>query len=289
MTEPGLCKICSAKPLACSKCNAAKEGQKRTLADFNLEEILGKKRTKELRRARCKQCEAGAPVRTTKAAKCKQCGHWKSRSHVTGLDSEANEGMCRNCAVPAMRQRLAHICSAQHLVRQLRLPAVPAKKRTPRQKSPHLGLQQVCRQQAPQVRSSPVIHDQRRLLVQQLPLPAMSGGCGQAHARESTTPISVPTGRATSVTQTRAANAAPKTAHADSWCNNCAFPPCQRGCGQARPRKGECHGSVCPTWICNQCAANKCSHCGGDLPKTPTQTLGAALSRHVWARAPPQG
>ncbi|CAJ1360052.1 unnamed protein product, partial [Effrenium voratum] len=143
MTQPGLCKICSTKPLACSKCgDAAKKGQKRTLADFNLDEILRNKRTKELRRARCKQCEAAAPIRATKAAKCKQCGHWKSRSHVTGLDSEANEGICRTCAT-----------------RNAKPPAQPPAK--------------ACQQ------------------------------CG---------------------------NALPKYATPGTWCDSCAFPPCQGGC-----------------------------------------------------------
>ena len=191
MTQPGLCKICSTKPLACSKCgDAAKKGQKRTLADFNLDEILRKKRTKELRRARCKQCEADAPIRATKAAKCKQCGHGKSRSHVTGLDSETNEGICRTCdtaagqGVPAMRQRFAQICNARHMVRQLRLPAVPGRVRTrapakkwcvPRQKSPHLGLQQVCRQQVQPMRWRLATDSKRRLVVRELRFPAMPG------------------------------------------------------------------------------------------------------------------
>ena len=238
MTQPGLCKICSTKPLACSKCgDAAKKGQKRTLADFNLDEILRKKRTKELRRARCKQCEADAPIRATKAAKCKQCGHWKSRSHVTGLDSETNEGICRTCAT-----------------RNAKPPAQP----------PAKACQQ-CGNGLPKYATPGTWCDS-------CAFPPCQGGCGHARPRKSAYHAK---NRPTWVCNRCAAKKCSQcggdllqTANADSWCESCAFPPCQGGCGQARPRKGECRARVCPNWTCNQCAANTCSQCGGSLART---------------------
>ena len=292
MTEPGLCKICSTKPLACSKCgDAAKKGQKRTLADFNLDEILRKKRTKELRRARCKQCEADAPIRATKAAKCKQCGHWKSRSHVTGLDSETNEGICRTCATRNAKppaQPPAKAC--QQCGPNMQRPAHGATAAPSRRA--RAGADTRAREK---VRTTPKIaplgsatgapptsaanavetcyrqHTQTRGARAALSHHARAGVDKPVHAKASAAPESVPTGLATSAPQTRAANAVKpcqRQPTPDSWCDSCAFPPCRGSCGQARPRKGEYHGSVCPNWTCNQCAANTCSQCGGGLPKT---------------------
>ena len=162
------------------------KGQKRTLAG------LRKKRTKELRRA----CATAAPTRTTKAAKRKQCGHWKSRSHVTGL---SNKGSAES--VP----RSAKACQQCGRLAQIR-PALGATA------APSRG----------------------------------QGGCGHARPRKS---VCYAKKRPAWVCDRCAAKSSqcrgdlPKTANADSWCDSCAFPPCQGGCGRARPRRGERHAN----------------------------------------------
>ena len=178
LAEPGFCKSCQQKPLACAKCDAAKKGTKRTLADFSVEEILRRKHTKELRRARCKKCVAAAPARATKASKCTQCGQWKCRTNFFAFVEKTNEGICRQCHVRASKP-----------------PEQAQMKKCPR--------------------------------------------CGKALH---------------------------KLATPGSWCDSCAFPPCQVGCGNTRPRKSAYHAKNRPNWVCSKCAAKKCSECGGDLP-----------------------
>ena len=178
LAEPGFCKSCQQKPLACAKCDAAKKGTKRTLADFSMEEILRRKRTKELLRARCKKCVAAALARATKASKCTQCGQWKCRTNFCAFVEKTNEGICRQCHVRASKP-----------------PEQAQMKKCPR--------------------------------------------CGKALR---------------------------KLATAGSWCDSCAFPPCQAGCGNTRPRKSAYHAKNRPNWVCSKCAAKKCSECGGDLP-----------------------
>ena len=45
------------------------------------------------------------------------------------------------------------------------------------------------------------------------------------------------------------------TAGKNTWCAQCAFPPCT-SCGRARPQNGKYHGKVLPRWTCAPCRRN---------------------------------
>ena len=53
-------------------------------------------------------------------------------------------------------------------------------------------------------------------------------------------------------------------ATADTWCQACAYPPCDK-CGRPRPKATGYHAKVQPQWTCEGCANKCCSTCGKPL------------------------
>lgn len=72
----------------------------------------------------------------------------------------------------------------------------------------------------------------------------------------------------------------PKRAKPEAWCQNCAFPPCQGGCGRPRPQKRGWHAKTKAQWVCQACApaTRKCVKCGGALGK------GRKDKREAWCQ-----
>ena len=59
-----------------------------------------------------------------------------------------------------------------------------------------------------------------------------------------------------------------------SWCNACAYPPCDAKCGKARPQKGSYHAKNLPSWVCLTCRPKTCSQCRAGLSeKSGSDTL----------------
>ena len=292
LAEPGFCKVCQQKPLACAKCDAAQKKTKRKLADFSVEEILRRKRTKELRRARCKKCVAAAPARATKAGKCTQCGQWKCRTNFFAFVEATNEGVCRQCHVQASKlPEQAQTKKCPQCGKALHKLATPGSwcdscafppcqagcgNTRPRKSSYHAknrpswvcskcaGMCSACGDDLP-------ARAKRDTWCDSCAFPPCQGGCGQARPRKSELHArSYPNWTCNACAANKCVKCGqdlPEKAHVDTWCSSCAFPPCQGGCGKARPQKSELHAKRCPSWTCNACALNQCAKCGQDLPK----------------------
>ena len=211
-------------------------------------------------------------------------------------------GAAAGQSVPAMRQRLAQICNARHMVRQLRLPAVPGRVRTREKvrttpKIAPLGSAtgvpptsaanavETCYRQRTQTRGA------RAALSRH----ARAGVDKPVRAKESTAPESVPTGLATSVPQTRAANAAETCQRRPTQTLGVTTAPSRRArAGVDLPaRERECIVPECaPIGLATSVPQTRAANAAEAWQGRPTQTLGAttAPSRHarggVGERAP---
>ena len=95
----GFCKQClSQARLACARCDVGRKLKPKTLADFSPAEIQRRRKTGDLRRARCMKCELQQPNKCkAKAGQCRTCRNLVSVSHLRQYDSKANDGICRKC------------------------------------------------------------------------------------------------------------------------------------------------------------------------------------------------
>ena len=110
----GFCQECLAtERLACAKCDVGMKLKRKTLAAFSPKEIQRRKRTKELRRARCVKCALVRPnVAKGNVGHCDLCQKSISVSHFHKYDSASKTGVCRRCAQKAaeLQQAAAKVC-----------------------------------------------------------------------------------------------------------------------------------------------------------------------------------
>ena len=164
----GFCQKCLAtERLACAKCDVGMKLKRKTLAAFSPEEIQRRKRTKELRRARCVKCALVRPnVAKGNVGHCDLCQKSISVSHFHKYDSASKTGTCRRCAQKAAELKRAAAKSVSTVqpafarsghagdvvsemclstVRRLRKSGAVQKRLQPCQASPLLALRNVCR------------------------------------------------------------------------------------------------------------------------------------------------
>ena len=107
--QTGYCSKCAKIRLACSKCDIGKKIKTKSLLDFSPEEISRRKRTKELRRARCKKCAVAPVTATAKQGLCCNCNKAISVSHLVNYSAESQTGVCRSCV--AKQERAPKTCA----------------------------------------------------------------------------------------------------------------------------------------------------------------------------------
>ena len=100
LPQLGFCQQCLAKErLACARCDVGMKLKPKTLKHFSPEEIQRRKRTKELRKARCIECELHKPNQAKgKAGQCRECSKLIAVVHLRQYNAAANKGICRTCA-----------------------------------------------------------------------------------------------------------------------------------------------------------------------------------------------
>ena len=232
--KSGYCKTClKTERLACARCDIGRKMKIKTLKDFNPAEIRRRKRTKELRRARCKKCEAKPASSTARQGICVQCDKAVSVAHLTNYTAATNAGVCRACVQKASRApKTCGNCS-----KPLHASATPGT---------------WCRPCA---------------------YPPCSAGCGEPrpqkgkyHAKHL--PVwKCPKCRYKPCSQCGAIIA--DDAMEGTWCVNCNYPPCS-GCAAPRPQREEYRSTHMPHWKCSACRAQEgyppCPGCGQNRP-----------------------
>ena len=95
----GFCQTCFADVrLACAACDTGMKLKTKTLADFNPEEIQRRRKTKEMRKARCKMCELHRPnTAKGKAGHCRMCEKLITVTNLHQYTAATNDGICRTC------------------------------------------------------------------------------------------------------------------------------------------------------------------------------------------------
>ena len=243
LAAPGFCADCKAKKpnLTCVRCKAYKP-----LAAFAPEEIRRKKAAKELRAARCLRCVAAAEQATQKVARvrCRECQQLKSRSAMRTWDSASQSGVCRPC--------LAKANSHNQPTKQNPKSACPVcNQGMPRYTTPGSWCEACAYPPCARCRTTPRPKK------------------GALHAKKKgvwicKTCISKPCAQCGKQVLDQA--------KAETYCAQCAYPPCDGRCGRLRPNHQDYHVTVLPRWICNICAAaspsKPCAKCGRQLPTT---------------------
>ena len=232
----GFCKQClSEARLACARCDVGRKLKPKTLADFSPAEIQRRKKTGDLRRARCKKCELHQPNKgKAKAGQCRTCRNLVSVSHLHQYDSKANDGVCRKCWRRAtdLEAATAKVCP------QCSTPLKPAA--TPGSWC-HSCAYPPC------------------ALCQKVNRPNK----GAYHAKHK------PVWLCPACAATKNGRVCPQCgkpvhlrAKVGTWCQSCAYPPCA-GCQQvARPGSNhEYHAKHRPFWRCDKCAQASCPMC----------------------------
>ena len=221
----GYCSKCATIRLACSKCDIGKKIKTKRLVDFSPEEIRRRKKTKELRRARCKKCAVAPVTAKAKQGLCSNCNKAISVSHLVNYRADSQTGICRAC-----------------VTKQVRAPKTCAQCAQPLHANATPGTW--CTACA---------------------FPPCSGGCGQPrpqrapnHAKQKAhwycqkcTVKSCP--KCGEVLGAKAAGGA--------WCLACTYPPCE-SCGSQRPQESRYHVKVMPHWTCEACTVKSCPKCG---------------------------
>ena len=232
--QTGYCSKCATIRLACSKCDIGKKIKTKRLVDFSPEEIRRRKRTKELRRARCKKCAAAPVTATAKQGWCSNCNKAISVSHLVNYSADSQTGVCRAC-----------------VAKQARAPKTCAKCAQPLHANATPGTW--CTACA---------------------FPPCSGGCGQPRPQKSSYHAKQKLKWWCQRCKGNCGNCGgplPSNAEAGTWCVTCAYPPCSGGCGEPRPQKTGYHAQQKPLWLCQACSVRNgyppCPMCGQQRPQ----------------------
>ena len=233
--QTGYCSKCATIRLACSKCDIGKKIKTKRLVDFSPEEIRRRKRTKELRRARCKKCAVAPVTATAKQGLCSNCNKAISVSHLVNYSADSQTGVCRAC-----------------VAKQARAPKTCAKCAQPLHANATPGTW--CTACA---------------------FPPCSGGCGQPRPQKSShhakQKLKWWCQRTARETVHNCGGPLPSNAEAGTWCVTCAYPPCSGGCGEPRPQKTGYHAQQKPLWLCQACSVRNgyppCPMCGQQRPQ----------------------
>ena len=232
--QTGYCSKCATIRLACSKCDIGKKIKAKRLVDFSPEEIRRRKRTKELRRARCKKCAVAPVTATAKQGWCSNCNKAISVSHLVNYSTDSQTGVCRAC-----------------VAKQARAPKTCAKCAQPLHANATPGTW--CTACA---------------------FPPCSGGCGQPRPQKSSHHAKQKLKWWCQRCKGNCGNCGgplPSNAEAGTWCVTCAYPPCSGGCGEPRPQKTGYHAQQKPLWLCQACSVRNgyppCPMCGQQRPQ----------------------
>ena len=242
--EVGSCAYCQTRPadqtgycseratirLAFSKCDIGKKIKTKRLVDFSPEEIRRRKRTKELRRARCKKCAVAPVTATAKQGLCSNCNKAISVSHLVNYSAASQTGVCRSC-----------------VAKQERAPKTCAKCSHPLHANATPGTWCII-----------------------CAFPPCSGGCGRPRPQKASNHAKQKSDWYCQNCKGKCANCAgplPSNAEAGTWGATCAYPPCSGGCGEPRPQRHANHAKYLAKWFCEHCnAAKQCANCAGPLP-----------------------
>ena len=228
--QTGYCSECATIRLACSKCDIGKKIKTKRLVDFSPEEIRRRKRTKELRRARCKKCAVAPVTATAKQGLCSNCNKAISVSHLVNYSAASQTGVCRSC-----------------VAKQERAPKTCAKCSHPLHANATPGTWCIT-----------------------CAFPPCSGGCGRPRPQKASNHAKQKSDWYCQNCKGKCANCAgplPSNAEAGTWCATCAYPPCSGGCGEPRPQRHANHAKYLAKWFCEHCnAAKQCANCAGPLP-----------------------
>ena len=276
--KTGYCSECvKTERLACSRCDQGKKIKTKRLTDFDPEEVRRKKKTKELRRLRCKKCATTPVAATSKQGLCTECNKTVSVSHLTHYTAASQTGLCRACV--ANQARASKTCA--NCGQPLKASQTPGTWCKPCAYPPCTGG---CGKPRPQV-------GKRRLHAKKNPIwhcPECQGKQGRCVRCEKV--VAVPnlsnytadnntgTCKACVAKPKLCGNCAkplPSTATAGTWCAACAYPPCPV-CGRPRPDDRSYHVKVLPTWTCAECKVKPCSKCGQPLE---SQAIAETLCR----------
>ena len=250
----GFCQKClSTERLACAKCDVGMKLKRKSLAAFSPEEIQRRKRTKELRRARCVECTlVRSNVAKGNVGHCDLCQKSISVSHFHKYDAASKTGICRRCAHKAaeLKQAAAKVCP--QCSQPLHAAATPGTRCQKCAYPPCVGCKQVERSK------KGANHAKHRPFWR----------CEKCAAQVCTTcakkPVGPSSGPDAVCPQCKPNKLCPQCkapmpvrAKLDSWCQACAYPPCASGCGAPRPRTHPVayHAKTLPTWTCPACVA----------------------------------
>ena len=250
----GFCQKCLAtERLACAKCDVGMKLKRKTLAAFSPEEIQRRKRTKELRRARCVKCALVRPnVAKGNVGHCDLCQKSISVSHFHKYDSASKTGICRRCAQKAaeLKRAAAKVCPQCSL--PLHAAATPGTWCRKCAYPPCAGCEKVerCKKGSNHAKHRPFWRCET----------CAAHVCTECAKK----PVGPSAGPDAVCPQCKPNNCCPKckaptpaTANLGSWCQACAYPPCSGGCGAPRPclTGGKYHAKQLPTWTCQACSA----------------------------------
>ena len=274
--KSGYCKTClKTERLACARCDIGRKMKIKTLKDFNPAEIRRRKRTKELRRARCKKCEAKPASSTARQGVCIQCDKAVSVSHLTNYTAATNAGVCRACVQKASRApKTCGNCS-----KPLHASATPGTWCRPCAYPP-------CSAGCGEPRPQKGKYHAKHLPVWKCPKCRYKpcGKCGAVIADDSmpgTWCVMCTYPPCSGCAAPRPQRPEYRSKHMPHWkCSACraqeGYPPCP-GCGQNRPDDRKYHVKLLPKWTCAECLAKPCPKCG--------RPLAAQASADTWCQA----
>ena len=232
--QTGYCSKCAKIPFACSKCDIGKKIKTKSLLDFSPEEIARRKKTKELRRARCKKCAVAPVTAKAKQGLCSNCNKAVSVSHLVNYSAASQTGVCRSCV--AKQERAPKTCAK--CAQPLHANATPGTWCT------------TCA------------------------FPPCSGGCGQPRPQKAANHAKQKADWYCQNCKGKCVNCGsslPRNAEAGTWCATCAYPPCSGGCGEPRPHERRYHAQHKPLWLCRACSVSHgyppCPICGLQRPQ----------------------
>ena len=233
--QTGYCSKCAKIRLACSKCDIGKKIKTKSLLDFSPEEITRRKKTKELRRARCKKCAVAPVAATAKQGLCSNCNRAISVPHLVNYSAESQTGVCRTCI--AKQARAPKTCA--NCSQPLHANATPGTWCTACAFPPCSGCGQPRHH-----KSSHHAKQKPNWLCKSCTAAPKCGNC---------------------------AGPLPRNAEAGTWCATCAYPPCSGGCGEPRPHERRYHAQHKPLWLCQACSVRNgyppCPMCGQQRPQ----------------------
>ena len=233
MCWEGVCRWCQNwSHMFCAKCKTRK-GERRIhrVTAFSHAELQKHEAAPDRpEHPRCRRWER----RTSPCRRwCKECGKQKSRTQIRHWNPLQNEGICRVCTEKA--KKVSKECS------QSQAQAKKASKKCSQCQAP---LPNVAKPEA---------------WCQKCAYPPCQGGCGRPrpqtqayHAKRKAQWVCHACAPATCV-KCGGAFAEGRADRRAAWCQKCACPPCQGGCGKARPRRHPYHAKTKPSWTCSQC------------------------------------